>query len=58
MRSETNISPSTTAPVADKPVDGHWTAPEVTIAVIIGLVLAVAAAALFKLFAGSQFHRR
>ena len=40
MKSESNISPSTTAPVADNPVDGHWTAPEVTIAVIIGLTAA------------------
>ncbi|MGE4564917.1 MAG: hypothetical protein AB7F32_08600 [Victivallaceae bacterium] len=57
MASEANTTESTAAPVNGNPPDGYWTAPEVTIAVIIGLGLAVAAAALIKLFAGSQLRR-
>lgn len=57
MGSETNTTQSTAAPVEKNSPDGHWTAPEVTIAVIIGLGLTVAVAALVKLFAGSQIRR-
>lgn len=57
MGLQTNRTQSSAAPVEHNPPDGHWTAPEVTVAVIIGLGLTVAVAALVKLFAGNQCRR-